>query len=150
MTVHALAVEPLDVSADALGLLLDAAPPAALAELRLTDGDGSELVLGVLSASHVVTATRPGHRLTEQETVAVTDLLDEPFLALPESAGVLRDYWLGLEHRGGRAIRIGGVVTTAEETFEAVANGVGIALLSAGNAAVYRHSDVVTVPVTGV
>lgn len=66
MTVHALAVEPLDVSADALGLLLDAAPPAALAELRLTDGDGSELVLGVLSASHVVTATRPGHRLTEQ------------------------------------------------------------------------------------
>lgn len=66
MTVHALAVEPLDVSADALGLLLGAPPPAALAELRLVDGDGGELLLGVLSASHVVTATRPGHRLTEQ------------------------------------------------------------------------------------
>ncbi len=65
MTVHALAVEPLDVSADALGLLLDAPAPAALAELRLADDDG-ELVLGVLSASHVVTATRPGHRVTEQ------------------------------------------------------------------------------------
>ncbi len=65
MTVHALAVEPLDVSADALGLLLDAPAPAALAELRLAD-DGGELVLGVLSASHVVTATRPGHRVTEQ------------------------------------------------------------------------------------
>jgi len=66
VTVHALAVEPLDVSADALGLLLDAPAPAALAELRLADDDGGELVLGVLSASHVVTATRPGHRLTEQ------------------------------------------------------------------------------------
>lgn len=66
MTVHALAVEPLDVSADALGLLLDAPVPAALAELRLADDDGGELVLGVLSASHVVTATRPGHQLTEQ------------------------------------------------------------------------------------
>lgn len=66
MTVHALAVEPLDVAADALGLLLDAPAPAALAELRLADGGGGELVLGVLSASHVVTATRPGHRLTEQ------------------------------------------------------------------------------------
>jgi hypothetical protein len=65
VTVHALAVEPLDVSADALGLLLNAPAPATLAELRLADGDGGELVLGVLSASHVVTATRPGHRLTE-------------------------------------------------------------------------------------
>lgn len=68
MTLHELAVEPLDVAADALGLLLDAAAPAALAELRLSDGDGDggELVLGVLSASHVVTATRAGRRLSEQ------------------------------------------------------------------------------------
>ena len=66
MSVHELAVEPQDVSADALGLLLGAPAPAALAELRLTDGDGGELVLGVLSASHVVTATRGGARLTEQ------------------------------------------------------------------------------------
>lgn len=66
MTLHDLPVEPLDVAADALGLLLDAAAPPALAELRLSDGDGGELVLGVLSASHVVTATRPGRRVSEQ------------------------------------------------------------------------------------
>lgn len=66
MTVHDLRVEPQDVSADSLGLLLGAPAPAALAELRLSDGDGGELVLGVLSASHVVTATRRGAQLTEQ------------------------------------------------------------------------------------
>ena len=66
MTLHRLDVRPRDVSAGALGLLLDAPAPAALAELRLGDGREGGLVLGVLGASHVVTATAPGIRLTEQ------------------------------------------------------------------------------------
>ncbi len=66
MTVHQLAVQPRDVAAGELGLLLDAPAPTALAELRLHDGQGGELVLGVLGASHVITATAAGHRLTEQ------------------------------------------------------------------------------------
>lgn len=66
MSLHRLEVEPRDVAAEALGLLLDAPAPAPLAELRIDDGDGGVLVLGLLGASHVVTATRPGHLLTEQ------------------------------------------------------------------------------------
>lgn len=66
MSVHELAVEPRDVAAGALGLLLGAPAPAALAELRLDDGAGGALVLGVLGASHVVTATSAGQVLTEQ------------------------------------------------------------------------------------
>jgi len=66
MTLRHLDVGPRDVAADALGLLLDAPPPVALAELTVHDGRGGTLTLGVLGASHVVTATVPGHRLTEQ------------------------------------------------------------------------------------
>jgi len=66
VTLHDLQVEPLDVAADALGLLLGAPAPPPLAELRLSDGDGGELLLGVLAASHVVTATRPGQQVREQ------------------------------------------------------------------------------------
>ncbi len=66
MSVHLLDVEPRDVAADALGLLLHAPAPAALAETSLRDGRGGLLTLGVLGASHVVTATLPGHHLTEQ------------------------------------------------------------------------------------
>jgi len=61
-----LDVVPRDVAAEALGLLLDAPVPPALAELTLRDADGGALVLHVLGASHAVLATRPGHRLTEQ------------------------------------------------------------------------------------
>jgi hypothetical protein len=66
VTLHALQVPPRDVTADALGLVLDAPAPAPLAELTLHDGSRGALTLGVLGASHVVTATAAGHRLTEQ------------------------------------------------------------------------------------
>ncbi|MEE2032092.1 DUF2617 family protein [Rhodococcus chondri] len=66
MSVHLLEVAPRDVSADELGLVLGAPAPAALVSMRLTDPDAGELVLGVLAASHVVTATSGRRHLTEQ------------------------------------------------------------------------------------
>lgn len=87
MTLHVLDVEPRDVSAEALGLLLHAPAPAALAELVLDDRRGGRLVLGVLGASHVVTAhvaTGTGRRvLTEQVSC---DALAAGGRALPEHA----------------------------------------------------------------
>ncbi|WP_065965660.1 LysR family transcriptional regulator [Streptomyces sparsogenes] len=103
-----------------------------------------------------VVATEPrwvalpaGHRLAGRAEVAFSELLDEPFLALPESAGPLRDYWLALEERAGHPVRIGSVVSNADETFEAVEEGSGVVLLAAGNAAIYRRPGVVTLPVGG-
>ncbi|MEU9503023.1 LysR family transcriptional regulator [Streptomyces sp. NPDC048196] len=106
-------------------------------------------------AVHVV-ATEPrwvalpaGHRLAAADGIPFAALLDEPFLALPESAGILRDHWLAVDERGGRPVRIGGVVANADETFEAVAEGLGVVLLAAGNAEIYRRPGVVARPVTG-
>lgn len=65
MTLHRLEVLPRDVAAEALGLLLDAPTPPTLAELVL-EHRGARLVLGVLGASHAVTATAGAGRITEQ------------------------------------------------------------------------------------
>src|ERR687888_451584 len=62
------------------------------------------------------------------------------------AAGVLRDYWLAVDERDGRPIRIGAVAETPDETFEAVAAMQGVALLSAGNAALYSRPGIVTRP----
>ncbi|MFD6274342.1 LysR substrate-binding domain-containing protein [Streptomyces sp. NPDC060209] len=78
------------------------------------------------------------------------DFLDEPFLALPPEAGPMRDYWLALDARGGREPRIGGVIASAEETYEAVANGEGVVLLASGNAPLIARDHVVCLPVRGV
>jgi hypothetical protein len=66
MSVHLLDIAPRDVSAAALGLVLDAPAPAPLVSVQLTDSVAGTLTLGVLGASHVVTAESGEHTLTEQ------------------------------------------------------------------------------------
>ena len=108
---------------------------------------------GLLSWQVVATEDRwvalpAGHRLAGRAAVTLDDLSGEPFIALPAAAGPLRQFWLAAEERQAPP-RIAAEAETAEETFEAVASGLGVALLAAGNAEIYRHDDVVCRPVAG-
>ncbi|WP_068159318.1 DUF2617 family protein [Rhodococcus phenolicus] len=87
MTVHLLDVESRDVSAGRLGLVVDAPAPRPLVALNLTDPVAGALTLGVLGASHVVTATARGRTLTEQVSCDAIGAGGRP---LPDA-----------EHRGG-------------------------------------------------
>jgi DNA-binding transcriptional LysR family regulator len=105
----------------------------------------------------IVVATEPrlvampgSHPLASREVVSFAELLDEPFLALPHSAGPLRDYWLALDARDGKPPRIGAEVAGAEETYEALVDGRGICLLAAGNAPLIVREGVVVRPVRGI
>jgi len=89
-----------------------------------------------------------GHRLASYPGVALSDLAGEPFVALPAAAGPLRSFWLAADERADEP-RVVAEAETAEETFEAVASGLGVALLAAGNAEIYARDDVVFRPVTG-
>ncbi|GII32927.1 LysR family transcriptional regulator [Planotetraspora mira] len=88
------------------------------------------------------------HHLADCPVISFEDLADEPFIALPAAAGALREFWVGNDHRRTPA-RIAATAETADETFEAVASGLGIALLSAGNAEIYNRVDLICRPVTG-
>lgn len=103
----------------------------------------------VLASEPRWVAFRDDHWLAARAEVSFAELDDEPFLALPESAGPLRDYWLAAGERRSKSARIGGVVANAEETFSAIEGGHGIALLSSGNAAIYRRPGISAIPVTG-
>lgn len=89
------------------------------------------------------------HPLAARAEVDFTDLFEEPFLALPASAGPLRDHWLALEERGGRPPRIGAEIASTEETYEALVAGLGVCLVAAGNAPLVSLGSVVTRPVRG-
>jgi DNA-binding transcriptional LysR family regulator len=88
-----------------------------------------------------------GHRLAGRDSVSIADLRDEPFLALPQSAGPLRDFWLAVEDRDGHPVRIGAEINDTEETYEAVASGVGVCLLAAGNAPIFARGAITMLPV---
>jgi DNA-binding transcriptional LysR family regulator len=92
-------------------------------------------------------AVAKAHRLAGRESVSIADLLDEPFLALPASAGPLRDHFLAVDERNGHPVRVAAEINDTEETYEAVASGIGICLLAAGNAPIFDRGDVRMLPV---
>lgn len=89
------------------------------------------------------------HPLAGHDRIAFGELLDEPFLALPPSAGALRDHWLATDARGGRPPLVGAEVAGIEETAEALLAGLGVCLVAAGNAELFRRDGIVLRPVDG-
>lgn len=90
------------------------------------------------------------HPLAARTEVDFAELLDEPFLALPRSAGPLRDFWLATDARGGRAARIGYEIASNEETYEALVGGFGVVLVAEGNVPLISLGGVTAIPVTGI
>ncbi|MDN3356017.1 LysR substrate-binding domain-containing protein [Actinomadura sp. DC4] len=129
---------------DATAGLASSEVDVAIAWLPVPD-DG-RLAWRVVATEERWVALPAGHRLASRADVALADLTDEPFIALPAAAGPLRGFWLAADERG-TAPRVVAEAETAEETFEAVASGLGVALLAAGNAEIYRRDDVVFRPV---
>lgn len=130
-------------------------PTAGLADrtsdvafLWLPEPAHAQLVTSVLYTEPRWIAVPDDHRLASAEHVQWADLLEESFVALPPAAGELRDFWLANDQRpSDRPARIAAEVDNAEETFELVASGAGIVLLSAGNARIYQRPGVTTIPV---
>ena len=83
--------------ADPTAGLADAQTDVAVLWLPLPEPDRFGWRILAVEPCHV--ALPVDHPLIEQDSIAFTELLDEPFLSLPDSAGVLRDYWLALAHR---------------------------------------------------
>lgn len=95
-------------------------------------------------------ALPPGHRLAGSTGLHLDDVLDEPFLALPAAAGESRDHWLATDGRHGRRALVGAEIASVEETVEALAAGLGVCLVAAGNAPLVRRDGITTVPIAGV
>ncbi|MEU9985314.1 LysR family transcriptional regulator [Streptomyces sp. NPDC048045] len=104
----------------------------------------------VLAEEPRLAALPDTHPLAARAGIDFADLLDEPFLALPKSAGPLRDHWLALDARAGRPPRIGAEIAGAEETYEALVAGLGVCLVAMGNAPLITLGGVTTRPVRGI
>jgi len=130
---------------DATAGLADGEVDAAFVWLPVPGQDSYRIQ--VLATEPRWVAFREDHWLAGRDKVAFGELLEEPFLALPESAGPLRDYWLAVPERGGAPVQVGAVVANADETFAAIEEGSGIVLISSGNATIYQRPGVRAVPV---
>ncbi|MER5707715.1 LysR family transcriptional regulator [Streptomyces sp. NPDC002122] len=104
----------------------------------------------VVAAEPRLVALPATHPLAARESLDFAELLDEPFLALPDSGPELRDFWLASDCRGGRPPVIGAVIGGVDETYEALVGGLGICLVATGNAPLLAREGVAIRPVSGV
>ncbi|MFD3661326.1 LysR family transcriptional regulator [Streptomyces sp. NPDC058659] len=128
--------------------LADSGTDVAFVWLPLAGADRFRWV--VVAAEPRLVALPAAHPLAARESLDFADLLDEPFLALPDSGPELRDYWLALDARGGRPPVIGAEIGGVDETYEALAGGLGVCLVAAGNVPLLAREGVVIRPVRGV
>ncbi|MFG2648192.1 LysR family transcriptional regulator [Streptomyces sp. NPDC048436] len=133
---------------DASAGLADGTADVGFIWLPVPDAERYAWTVVAEEARHV--ALPDTHRLAAQDEIDFADIADEPFLALPESAGALRDYWLALDARAGRPPRVGAEIASTDETYEALVDGRGICLVAAGNAPLITLGGVVTRPVRGI
>ncbi|MBG0822592.1 LysR family transcriptional regulator [Planomonospora sp. ID91781] len=102
----------------------------------------------VLAVERRFVALADSHPLAGREEIPFDELRDEAFIALPAEAGPLRDFWLARDARDDDPV-IAATASTADETFEGVTGGLGVALIAEGNASLYSRPGVVYRPVSG-
>jgi DNA-binding transcriptional LysR family regulator len=107
---------------------------------------GSERYRSITVACEPCVVAMPDtHHLATRTTLRVADLEHEPLLALPKTAGPLRDHWLLTDFHDSPAL-IGAEVSSAEETYEALVDGRGIVVLAHGNEPLLVRDGITTRP----
>ncbi|MDX1885707.1 LysR family transcriptional regulator [Mycolicibacterium sp. 120270] len=113
-------------------------PPVDLPEHRMF----------ILDAESWVACLPRDHRLADRTELSIAELLDEPIVVAPTSAGRWRDYWMAMDARDGKPPTIAAVAATYEEETTTIARGLGISFTSEASARLYNRQGIVYVPIT--
>jgi DNA-binding transcriptional LysR family regulator len=109
--------------------------------------DARDVDIEIVSRERRIAVLPSWHRLANETSVSVGDLLADPIVAAPESAGVWRDYWILSEFRGETPAIIGGEAATREAELQAVAVGRGISVTSEASVRYFDRPGVVYIPI---
>jgi DNA-binding transcriptional LysR family regulator len=113
-------------------------PPVDLPEHRMF----------ILDAENWVACLPRDHRLAQRSELKIAELLDEPIVVAPATAGTWRDYWMAMDARDGTPPTIAAVAATYEEETTTIARGLGISFTSEASARLYNRQGITYVPIT--
>ena len=112
-------------------------PPVDLPEHRML----------LLDAEDWVACLPRDHRLAQRSEVSIAELLDDPIVVAPASAGRWRDYWMAMDARDSKPPTIAAVAATYEEETTTIARGLGISFTSEASARLYNRQGIAYVPI---
>lgn len=87
------------------------------------------------------------HPLADRTQLRIGELLDEPIVVAPKSAGRWREYWYAADARDGVAPTIAAEAATYEAEVTLVSRGVGISFTTSSLARLYGRPGVRFVPI---
>jgi DNA-binding transcriptional LysR family regulator len=102
----------------------------------------------ILDAEDWVACLPRDHRLAQRADLSISELLDDPIVVAPGTAGVWRDYWMAIDARDGKPPTIAAVADTYEAETTTIARGLGISFTSEASARLYDRPGIVYVPIT--
>ena len=88
------------------------------------------------------------HPLAGRTEIQIEDLLDEPIIVAPKSAGGWREYWYAADVRGGKPPVIAAEAATYEAEVTLVSRGVGLSFTTSSLARLYDRPGIQFVPIT--
>lgn len=112
-------------------------PPVDLPEHRML----------ILDSENWVACLPRDHRFARRTEVSITELLDDPIVVAPGTAGRWRDYWMAMDARDGVPPTIAAIAATYEEETTTIARGLGISFTSESIARLYNRQGIVYVPI---
>ena len=101
----------------------------------------------ILDAEDWVACLPRDHRLAGRSELKIAELLDDPIVVAPASAGRWRDYWMAMDARDGKPPTIAAVAATYEEETTTIARGLGISFTSEASARLYNRQGIAYVPI---
>jgi DNA-binding transcriptional LysR family regulator len=87
------------------------------------------------------------HRLAQKESLRIEELLDEPIVVAPESAGRWRDYWMATDARDGKPAIVAAEAATYEAETTLVSRGVGVSFTTSSMTRLYLRPGIRFVPI---
>ncbi|GAA1240029.1 LysR family transcriptional regulator [Janibacter melonis] len=109
--------------------------------------DVTDLEMVVVAEESWVACLPRTHRLAGREELRIDELLDEPIVVAPVSAGRWRDYWMAADARKGRPATIAAEAATYEAETTLIARGVGISFTTSSLMRLYDRPGIQFVPI---
>ncbi len=106
------------------------------------------LEMAVVAEETWVACLPRAHRLAGRADLRIDELLDEPIVVAPGSAGKWRDYWMATDARGGRPAVIAAEAATYEAETTLVSRGVGVSFTTSSMVRLYDRPGIRFVPIT--
>lgn len=110
--------------------------------------DVRDLEMAVVAEESWIACLPRTHRLASRSALSIDELLDEPLIVAPQSAGTWRDYWMAADVRHGRPANIAGEAATYEAETTLIARGVGMSFSTSSLSRLYDRPGIRFVPIT--